>query len=206
MYQKLSKSAYTLTELLIAVAISAMVLIIIFFFITDTLIQLADTEKNSRFLTDFSRFSSQFQEYSSTFSSSSILINNTSTGWFDAILLERDASSDSILWAVVDMDLLKAIPNTEFWKYKNAVMGYRVLSPAETVSLKATPTNLYSLDFFWDKIFEGFKVKNLQASFFNAGSILSMNMEVVRLFEIEKLNTLWQTQDRSGIFDVILNY
>lgn len=79
MLRKISKQAYTLTELLIAVTISAIVLIIIFFFVTDSLIQLSETEKNSRFLTDFARFTSQFQSQSTTFPNASFLIDNTSS-------------------------------------------------------------------------------------------------------------------------------
>lgn len=98
MLHKISRQAYTLAELLIAVSISAIVLIIIFYFVTDSLIQLSDTEKNSRFLTDFARFTSQFQSQSTTFPNASFLIDNTSTGGFDIIILERQVGLDGILW------------------------------------------------------------------------------------------------------------
>lgn len=90
MLQKISKQAYTLVELIIAVSISAVVLIIIFFFVTDSLVQLSETEKGSRFLTDFARFSSQLQSQSTTFPNASFLIDNTSTSGFDIILLQRE--------------------------------------------------------------------------------------------------------------------
>lgn len=85
-------------------------------------------------------------------------------------------------------------------------MGYRILSASEIVSLQATPTNAYDLQFFGDKTFSDFKVKNFQGEFYNTGKILSLDIEVVRVYEPEKEGILWSTLPRDGIFDVNLNF
>lgn len=200
------KKWFTLLELIVAITISALVLIIIFHFVSDTVIQLADTNKKTRFLSDFARFTSQLNAHTSTFPDKQILINESVTSWYDVLLLENLQGTAAMLWWVVDGNTRRLVPNSEYSTYKNTVLGYRLISSTELSDITATPALVYDYDFFWDKTFVDFNVKSFQVEYFNTTDLISIDLDVGTYFEEDLLGISWNNLPKDSLFQVNLNF
>lgn len=197
---------FTLTELIIAVAISALVLVVVFNFVADTITNLAETNKNTRFLSDFARYTSRIDAHTSTFSSGTILIDQAVEDGHDVLLFTDPQESSAVLWGVVDTNTYRLLPNTLALTYQDAVVWYRLISTDELASINANPTIVYDYDFFGDKTFQDFKVHTFQAEYFNNRDIVSIDMSVETTFDIEKVWILWSELPRDELFEVNLNF
>lgn len=204
--QTIKKAWFTLVELLVALSISALVLIIIFYFVTDTVIQLAETNKNSKFLDDFARFSTRIDTHASTFPNTSVLVDTASWVWHDVVLLQDIEGTTGMLWWVVDATTYRLLPNSEYGVYKDAVIGYRLISSAELVSIIATPSLVYGYNFFGDKTFPDFKVKEFQAITYNSGSIVNIDLDIATTFEQDLVGVSWNQLPRDDLFEVNINF
>ncbi len=197
---------FTLTELVIAISISALVLIVIFNFVADTVSQLADTNKNTRFLSDFSRFTSRLNTYANTFLSGSILIDQPENVGHDVLVFYNPEQTSWVLWWVVDAWNYKLLDNNKIDTYQDAVVWYRLLSDSELTALLADTTLAYGYDFFGDKTFDDFKIHEFQAEYYNNQDIMSLDMSAVKSFDIEKVGIAWQELPRDDLFEVNLNF
>jgi len=202
----IKKAWFTLVELMVALSISALVLLVIFNFITDTIVQLVETNRKSQFLWDFARFTGRMNSHMSTFSNTSILIDQSDTVWQDVLLLKNIEWNAGMVWWVVDASTFKLLPNSKYGKYENAVMWYRLISSAELADITATPTNIYNYSFFWDKTFSDFKVKKFQTEYFNGTDILSIDLSIETTYEPELLWIDWSTLPTENLFEVNINF
>lgn len=206
LFTSIKKWWFTLVELIISLSISALVLIVIFYFVTDTVVQLADTNKNSKFLWDFSRFTSRINSHMSTFPDATILVDESLWVWHDVLLLQNPTANGGIIWGVVDTDTYKLLENSQYWKYKNTVMWYRLVSPSEIIDITTTPSNIYQYTFFGDKTFSDFKVKDFQIEYYNTGSIISIDLSIATTFETELVGEDWIVLPKDNLFEVNLNF
>ena len=86
------------------------------------------------------------------------------------------------------------------------MVGYRLISSSELADILATPANVYDFDFFRDKTFGDFKIKNFQAEFYNSGDIMSIDLSIATTFEQELVGESWEKLPRDELFEVNLNY
>jgi len=195
-----------LVELIIALAISALVLVIIFYFVTDTVVQLSETNKNSRFLGDFSRFTGRINSHASTFPDTDILIDQVDTAGHDILLLRNPESTSAIVWGVIDTDNYRLLPNSHYGTYRDAVLGYRLVSESELTDILATPANIYTYQFFGDKTFNDFKVQYFQLEYYNSNDIISIDLSIATTFEPDLVWENWDVLPKDSLFEVNLNF
>lgn len=142
----------------------------------------------------------------SSFPTADILIDNSENLWHDVLLLRNPESTSGIVWWVVDSNTYTLLPNSEFWKYKDAVIWYRLVSESEITDILATPANIYSYTFFGDKTFSDFKVKDFQAEFYNTTDIISIDLSIVTVFEPDLVWDDWGILPKDSLFEVNLNF
>ena len=73
------KKAFTLAELIIAIAISVMVLFFITTFISDSIANIGTSNNQIAFLSNFEDLKVKLNNYKAIYTSGSVLINNTAT-------------------------------------------------------------------------------------------------------------------------------
>lgn len=202
----LLKKWFTLLELIVAITISALVLIIIFHFVSDTVIQLAETNKKTRFLGDFARFTGQFNVHTSTFPDKQILINEPISIGYDVLLLKNIDGTAAMLWGVVDGETGKLVSNADYDVYKNAVLWYRLISSVELLDITATPSLAYNYEFFGDKTFLDFTVKSFQVEYFNSTDIINIDLDIGTNFEEDLVGLSWNTLPQDSLFEVNMNF
>jgi len=204
--QSLKRLWFTLVELIVALSISALVLVIIFYFVTDTVIQLSETDKNSRFLGDFSRFTGRINSHASTFPNVDILIDQTDAVGHDVLLFTNPESTSWIIWWVLDADTYRLLENADYGTYRNAVMWYRLVSESELTSILSSPTTVYTYDFFGDKTFNDFKIQYFQSHYYNSNNIMSIDLSIATAFDLDLVWENWDVLPKDNLFEVNLNF
>ena len=163
---------FTLTELLVSIVISVLVLGWIFYFISETLLGLARTSSESDFLKSFYTFSAVLESWEFE-----IIPNN----WYHVWLIESPITWDGIIVWVIDATNLKLIPTPSTNLYLPSVIAYRQLSADEITTIRSSPNSIYSLEFEKSRVFNNFFVNRFELTWYNYDDALDAYM----LYELE---------------------
>lgn len=154
---------------------------------SDTILAISRASAHSKFLKDFYSFTTIFNTWEL-----SIVWDPEQPGYDSAILTTLDEQSWVLIW-VVDTDTLKLSPRSEFNTYHSSVLWYRWLSATEIIAINADPTVVYDYDFFWDKLFSNFYLRDFQLQVYNSGSTLGTTMWMdLSIFPDYKKNLKWE--------------
>jgi hypothetical protein len=174
------KQALTLVELVISITISSMVMLIVMTFVADSIETVVWSNKKTEVFDDVFAFKDNFWRYSrSGYLDETILIENESGTGSDVILLQDVNSLEWVIFWVVDAHTLKLSPNSEYSVYGNKKLWYRKLSASEAAAVIATPSAVYNLSFFPDKLYQWLVIKDFQIDPYNLGEILDINIEIL---------------------------
>ncbi len=160
---------FTLTELLVSITMSVLVLGGIFYFISETLLGLARTSSQSQFLKSFYTFSSILDSWDFE-----ILSNNGYHVW----LLESPNTWEWIIIWVIDTSTYQLISLSDADKYLPAVIAYRQVSASEIEAIRWDTNIIYSFEFLPDTVFKDFFVSSFQFQAYNSTAIHELQLEI----------------------------
>lgn len=174
-----NKKGFTLTELIIATAISWIVLIVVFGFVVDSISWLSLARNSSEKIDSFYDFTFELKKYKNSYGDILIIHNGTSTGWYDTIILKDFTSSGWVLIGLVDPENRKLVKDTTYENYKKRVPWIRILTEANLVEIGNDVNNIYEYTFFEDKIFDTLFTKDFQVEFYNTWAITELSAWVI---------------------------
>ena len=184
---------FTLTELIISIVISVMILWGIFFFISETLLWLARNSSQSDFLKSFYTFSAVFESGE---------FEILSTDWYHIGLLESPSTWEGIIIWVVDIKTLRLISPSDSLVYLPAVISYRSVSSDEITNLRSDISSAYSLDFQRDTVFDNFFIYSLELQAYNSWWIHELELMIFPQY----YESQYRTQKSQVRFDEIFTY
>lgn len=202
----INRRGFTLTELVIAVAISSIVLIIVFTFVVDTITNLSTTRSASEKITSFHDFSMQIKKYKNTYNTVSVIHNGTSTAGYDIIMLKDFTGSGWVLVWLVDPENMKLVKDNTYENYKKRVIWLRNITADNIVELQWDPNKAYDYNFYEDKIYEDLFTKDFQVELYNTGAIIEISVWII--FDEYNVNfegQKWNAIPESNIYTRVIN-
>lgn len=201
-----TKKGFTLTELIIAVSISAIVLIFIFKFVADIIGNLSYTNKKTQIFNSFYEFSAEVDNYKSSFPRMNIFVNVSSNIWNDVVIFRNIQGTHGIMLWVVDKASMKLAKNSTYPFYTEKILWYRELTDANLIEISWDANKIYEYEFFQDKVFEDLLVKSFQAELYNTGAILDIDIYLNTDFSPDLLWTEWEGLSQEWIYKINLNF
>lgn len=182
------QNAFTLIELLVAIVISLLLLGGIFYFMSETILGISRSSTQAAFLKDFYSFTTVLDTWDLD-----IIHDYDGTG-FDVWLLTSLDRTNGIIIGIIDQDTLKLSPYGMLNIYHNSMLGYRSVSALEIENIDADPSVVYDYDFFGDKVFSRFNIRDFQMVSYNTGSTIEMILDISPVY-----NTSFTWQDWSSV-------
>lgn len=167
-------SAMTLIELIITIMVSTVVLVIIAFFITKSVVTINETEIKMWIINDGFKFKDTMNRYIKN-GYNNISIFTWSQTPNNVLLLINSEKLDWVLFAVIDNNTNKIEQNYVYW-YN--YLWYRRMSDIE---IWLDISNIYDLKFNNDKIFKEMKIKDFKVELYNSGAILDLKYTAINL-------------------------
>jgi len=174
-----NKTAMTLTELIIAVMVGAIVLIIIFNFVADNAKELKDSRERTGVFEDiFALRNDLNQKTRWGYMFGTWIIDLDEWVWYDVLMLTNEDDTKWYLYWVVDTTTMKLEDPNDYDVYKNKVIWYRSLSENEISEIYNDPNKVYDKIFFKDKLYPMLFTKDFQVDYYNSWTILDLNISV----------------------------
>lgn len=203
----INKKGFTLTELIIAMAISSIVLIVVFGFVVDTISNLSTARSSSEKVTSFHDFILELKKYKNTYSDILVIHDGTSTGWYDTILLKDFTSSGWVLIGLVDPENKKLVKDTTYENYKKRVIWIRNLTEENLVEIGVDVNNIYEYTFFEDKMFDTLFTKDFQVEFYNSWTIAELSVWILLdEYNVNLEGQKWTTIASPNIYTKVINF
>lgn len=190
-----NKKGFTIVELMVSLVISVILLGGIFYFLSDTITGIARSSSQSKFLKDFYSFTTILDT-----GETEILFDYNAWIFDVALLRSLDNRSGVILWVVDDTS--KRLVNT--WSsniYNKNHLWYRSVSESELAILDSTPELVYNYDFFPDKIFYNFYLRDFQLQRYNSWATMDMNLKIFTEFYNELWWKDWKQVPQDDIYE-----
>ncbi len=201
-----NKKWFTLTELIVAVVIGAVILIFIFQFVVDIIRSLSDTNRKAQIFTSFYEFTTKIDNYKNTFPKLNLFINNSSSSWNDVVVLRNIEWNYGLMIGVVDKTSMKLAKNSTYPFYTEKMLWYRELTQANLTEISWDASKIYDYTFFKDKVFDDLLVKNFQADIYNTWSILNMDVYLLLDFSPDLLWSEWNSLSQEDVYKINLNF
>lgn len=203
-----TKKGFTLAELLISVVIWTTVLLFVFSFVTDAIQWLWETNERTKILNQFYEFLTKMDNMKNTYVTGSLVYDQPSNAWYDVLMLTTYDETAWVLIGVVDAQNLKLVWNATYQNYGNKILWFRDLTATNISNINSTPSVVYDLQFFEDKVHRELVMKDFQAKYYNSWDILDLRMGIVLNYKGLLDGTPWGTipQTENELFNVDLNF
>lgn len=203
MYKKIKK-AFSLTEVLVATFIGAIILWFIAIFLWDVLDNLSQSKKEIKILTTYFDFLDKLVNYRDIYNSGSIFIANVTSSWSDVFLMENATWDEWILFWVIDLDTYKL--DLDNSKYKNTWIGFRFLTSSDLISIKSDKNLIYGILFQKDNVFRNLNIKDLQITSYNSGTVFDIDFLVNIDYQSWLQWELWENLPKDNILKFNLSF
>ncbi|MCP4523436.1 MAG: hypothetical protein GY828_04390 [Candidatus Gracilibacteria bacterium] len=172
--------ALTLMELVIAVTISAIVLLFAVGYIADILGYIGESRRQVVVTSHLNNYMQSFQNTLHKYPKPTILVDYGPGIGNDVLLLEDPSGTGGVIFTVVDIVDDRPKDNTDFSTYHEQILGYRELDNSELTALKGNTGSYVDYTFFGNKLFHELQAKEFQVDIWNSGSgnIIDMNLEI----------------------------
>ncbi len=173
------KKAMTLTELVIAVMVWAVILVIIFNFVADNGKELQDSRERTWVFQDIFKLKDDLNKKTRWWYYVGTWIIDLDKGvWYDVLMLTNDDSTKGYLYWVVDTNTMKLDWTWDYDIYWDKVIWYRSLSKNEITEISSNPNKVYEKKFFKDKLYPMLFSKDFQVDYYNTWTILDLNLTI----------------------------
>ena len=169
-----NKKALTLIELVISIAISAVLILIVSFFITKSLEEMNNSIVKTDSIDKWFHFKDTLNRYIRWWYNYFTLYWDS--GLNNSLLIENDDSSKWFLFWVINNNTKKIQKEYIYW---DNFLWYKSLSKTELNDIKTNSWVIYNYIFHDDKIFTWMRVKDFKWELYNWGDILNIDMSIV---------------------------
>ena len=162
---------------------------------SDTILAISRASAHSKFLKDFYSFSTIFNSWKFQ------IIHDYSEQWgYDVAVLTTLKKESWVLIGVVDLDRLKLSLENQANIYHNSVLWYRSLSESEITDIISDASVVYDYDFFWDKLFPNFNLRDFQLQMYNSWSIIDMRLSIFPDYQEQLNGETWEVVPQDSVF------
>ena len=181
------KSGLTLIELVVSVALWAVVLLITAIFIADSIEVISLSNKKTEVVKQWHDLVDKLNKYTRWwFNSFTGFIDYTSWLWTDIMLLKNIDSSKWVLFWVVEKETMKLEPYIKSTYYSDKVLWYVELDAAQISQIESNSWSTYDIPFHEDKIFDALNIKDFQVNYYNSGAIIDVDLTI--FFYVEEFD------------------
>lgn len=172
-----NKKAMTITELIIAVMVWAVILIIIFNFVADNAKELKNSRERTWVFEDLFSLKNDLNRKTRWWYIFGTWIIDLDEGvWYDVLMLTNEDESKWFLYWVVDNNTMELVWTWNYDIYWDKVIWYRSLSKNEISEINSNPNKVYKKKFFKDKLYPMLFTKDFQVDYYNSWAILDLNL------------------------------
>lgn len=162
---------------------------------SDTILWIARASAHAKFLKDFYGFTTIIET-----GNVELLYDYSPEVAPDVVLLTDFDGNSGIIIGVVNQDTLKLSSTWSALQYKKNSLWYRSVSQTEITQVRATPSLAYGYNFFPDKVFSNFYMKNFQIENFNSGAILEMMLTIFPRYTESLDGENWEELPQDELF------
>jgi len=199
-----TKKAFSLSEILVATFIWAIILWFIFVYTWDVIDDISRSKKSVKVITSFLDFSSKLNNYTWVYSSWSILIDNGSWTWSDVFLLKDPSLNTWLIFWTIDLSTYKIVLDTSV--YKNTALWFRLLSNSDINAIEADYNQIFWLLFQKDKVFQDLKPQDLQIVSYNSWAIHSIDLFLNVNYQSWLNWELWENLPKSDLIKFNIDF
>lgn len=172
-----SSAGFTLSEIIVAVTISVLVLGGVLGFLTKLQTDVLLSKESTRVHTSLTDFVGTMNNLSKLYASGSVLVQGTGT--YNVGLLVRPDKTSGVLIGVVEeksgntskLDQNKAV-------YGKKVLAYQKLTAGQVSSILAATGTVYDVPFFDEGLFPNLLVTDFLITPYNSGAILEYELQL----------------------------
>ncbi len=203
-----SKKAFTLVELILAITISAIVLLFLMNYLASIFDEISYTNKKTKLIISLYEVEYKIRTLRQKYLLSDILKDNLEWDWSDILILKTDPGEPEQWWyifALIDKDTLKVDPNGNIDNISEKVLAHRKISSSELWELNTSPDKIYEYSFNRDEIFEDMILKDFQLNIYNWWKIIEViiysNIDYEKETNWEKYSVLWNLKIEKIVFN-----
>ena len=203
-----SKKAFTLVELILAITISAIVLLFLMNYLASIFDEISYTNKKTKLIISLYEVEYKIRTLRQKYLLSDILKDNLEWDWSDILILKTDPGEPEQWWyifALIDKDTLKVDPNGNIDNISEKVLAHRKISSSELWELNTSPDKIYEYSFNRDEIFEDMILKDFQLNIYNWWKIIEViiysNIDYETETNWEKYSLLWNLKIEKIVFN-----
>lgn len=168
---------------------------------SDTILAISRASAHSKFLKDFYSFTTIFNTWELEIVSDYDPWNGYDVGMLTT--LTRD--SWVLIW-VVDADTLRLSSTGSIDIYHQTVLWYRGLSASEITSIETDPSVIYDYEFFGDKLFSNFYLRDFQMQMYNSWTTMNMELNIFPDYRPNLYGESWSDLPKDSIFYYSLTF
>lgn len=168
---------------------------------SDTILGIARASAHAKFLQDFYGFTSVVKTWNAQ-----VIQNYVPWIASDVLLIEDYSGERGIIIGIVDQDTRKLTATGSANLYKKNSLWYRSVTSSEIAQIAITPQVVYNYEFFPDKIFSNFYMRNFQINSYNSGSIIDMVLTISPNYFPELQNTPWSEVPQDELFGYTITF
>jgi len=161
---------------------------------SDTILWISRSSSQANFLNNFYGFTTILQTWNLE------ILHDYTSEWFDVALLSSWDEETGILVGVVNANTMQLSAVNQSNIYHNSVLWYRLISDIELIAINSDPNIVYDYDFFPDKLFRSFNIRDFQLESFNSGALVEMQLDISPNFNPNFLWESWSSLPQDEIF------
>lgn len=186
-----NKKAFTLSEIIVSIFISSIILSFLFIFLNDSLSSVTLSRNKSQIIWEFNDFNIKLKDLKINYSSWTIISNNT-------LILKNNTNTKWVMVWIVDLEDYKI--TSDFGIYWKTFLWYRDLSDTELSLINTNSSTINNLLFQKDKIFQNIHLKSININSFNSWSIFEIELNINPFFQQENIWENWSNLDSKDLF------
>lgn len=182
-----NNKAITLVELITTIAISSILFLVIFVFITDSVEELVTNEVKVDSVEQAFEFKDVMQRFIRWWYSDVMVFSwitdpsyTGSANPNNVLYLEKLDWTEGLLVWIVDINTNLIQRNYVYW---DNFLWYRFLTPTEMNEIQNDNDVIYQKRFFLDKIYQWLRAKDFRIDSYNGDSVVNMYYSVINLYD-----------------------
>lgn len=184
-----NNKAITLIELVTSIAISGILFLIVFVFITNTVEELVNNDVKISSIEQWFEFKDIMQRFIRWWYSDAYVLTDITRDTYtwttnpnpnNVLYLKRLDQEQWILVWIVDINSRLLQRDYIYW---NNFLWYRYLSELEMTEIDSVPSVIFTKQFTNDRIFQSLRMRDFQAKLYNSGDIVELYFSVINIFD-----------------------
>lgn len=186
---KNNNKAVTLIELITSVAISSILILIIFVFVTNSIEKLVDNDIKISSVDQWFEFKDTMQRFIRWWYSDAYILDDITSSTYtwttnpnpnNILYLKKLDLSQWILVWIVDINTWLLQRDYIYW---DNFLWYRYLSPTEMAQIDNDYDIVFTKQFTNDRIFQSLRMRDFKAKTLNEWNIIDLHFTVINLFD-----------------------